>query len=296
MLGSQHPDKSAVGRKRTDSASASITEKSNLQLLNEVEAMLSVPAEEMDTDRIEEYLSLLQKRAPVAEHYDPEEKWAKLEESHPLIFEEEPNSCKSDLAAEARNRHGNRTRRSFSRVFRAAAIAAAAAFCFIITASAMGFQPVQAVLRWAEGIIQIYTNPSGIMELPDDDPSEYHSLYEALAANGISTEGLPTWVPRDYAILSVTAKSSDGVIKCVAVYESNRGNIVIRSLKIISPDITVAEERDTDAISYQHNQEEFFIVSDRQWMKADWENEGIFFSISGQISEDEIKEMIDSIQ
>lgn len=39
----------------------------------------------------------------------------------------------------------------------------------------MGFQPVQAVLRWAEGIIQIYTNPSGIMELPDDDPSEYHS-------------------------------------------------------------------------------------------------------------------------
>ena len=296
MLGSQHPDKSAVGRKRTDSASASITEKSNLQLLNEVEAMLSVSAEEMDTDRIEEYLSLLQKKAPVTEHYDPEEKWAKLEESHPLIFEEETSSCKSDLAAEARNRHGNRTRRSFSRVFRAAAIAAAAAFCFIITASAMGFQPVQAVLRWAEGIIQIYTNPSGIMELHDDDPSEYHSLYEALAANGISTEGLPTWVPRDYAILSVTAKSSDGVIKCVAVYESNRGNIVIRALKIISPDITVAEERDTDAISYQHNQEEFFIVSDRQWMKADWENEGIFFSISGQISEDEIKEMIDSIQ
>ena len=57
MLGSQHPDKSAVGRKRTDSASASITEKSNLQLLNEVEAMLSLPAEEMDTDRIEEYQS-----------------------------------------------------------------------------------------------------------------------------------------------------------------------------------------------------------------------------------------------
>lgn len=44
MLGSQHPDKSAVGRKRTDSASASITEKSNLQLLNEVEAMLFLKA------------------------------------------------------------------------------------------------------------------------------------------------------------------------------------------------------------------------------------------------------------
>ena len=294
MLGSQHPDKSAVGRKRTDSASASITEKSNLQLLNEVEAMLSVPAEEMDTDRIEEYLSLLQKKAPVTEHYDPEEKWAKLEESHPLIFEEEPNSCKSDLAAEARNRHGNRTRRSFSRVFRAAAIAAAAAFCFIITASAMGFQPVQAVLRWAEGII--HTNPSGIMELPDDDPSEYHSLYEALAANGISTEGLPTWVPRDYAVSAIAVKLSDGVLKCSAIYDSTRGGLVIRVIEHTMALSTEAKELDSVGSVYTHNQTEYYILMDDGVTKAGWQDGMLSYVISGQISEDEIKEMIDSIQ
>lgn len=296
MLGSQHPDKSAVGRKRTDSASASITEKSNLQLLNEVEAMLSLPAEEMDTDRIEEYLSLLQKRAPVTEHYDPEEKWAKLEESHPLIFEEEPNSCKSDLAAEARNRHGNRTRRSFSRVFRAAAIAAAAAFCFIITASAMGFQPVQAVLRWAEGIIQIYTNPSGIMELPDDDPSEYHSLYEALAANGISTEGLPTWVPRDYAVSAIAVKLSDGVLKCSAIYDSTRGGLVIRVIEHTMALSTEAKELDPLGSVYTHNQTEYYILTDDGVTKAGWQDGMLSYVISGQISEAEIKEMINSIQ
>ena len=293
MLGSQHPDKSAVGRKRTDSASASITEKSNLQLLNEVEAMLSVPAEEMDTDRIEEYLSLLQKRAPVAEHYDPEEKWAKLEESHPLIFEEETSSCKSDLAAETKNRHGNRTRRSFSRVFRAAAIAA---FCFIITASAMGFQPVQAVLRWAEGIIQIYTNPSGIMELPDDDPSEYHSLYEALAANGISTEGLPTWVPRDYAVSAIAVKLSDGVLKCSAIYDSTRGGLVIRVIEHTMALSTEAKELDSVGSVYTHNQTEYYILMDDGVTKAGWQDGMLSYVISGQISEDEIKEMIDSIQ
>lgn len=296
MLGSQHPDKSAVGRKRSDSASASITEKSNLQLLNEVEAMLSVPAEEMDTDRIEEYLSLLQKRAPVAEHYDPEEKWAKLEESHPLIFEEETSSCKSDLAAEARNRHGNRTRRSFSRVFRAAAIAAAAAFCVIITASAMGFQPVQAVLRWAEGIIQIYTNPSGIMELPDDDPSEYHSLYEALAANGISTEGLPTWVPRDYAVSAIAVKLSDGVLKCSAIYDSTRGGLVIRVIEHTMALSTEAKELDSVGSVYTHNQTEYYILMDDGVTKAGWQDGMLSYVISGQISEAEIKEMINSIQ
>lgn len=289
MLGSQHPDKSAVGRKRTDSASASITEKSNLQLLNEVEAMLSVPAEEMDTDRIEEYLSLLQKRAPVAEHYDPEEKWAKLEESHPLIFEEETSSCKSDLAAEAKNRHGNRTRRSFSRVFRAA-------FCFIITASAMGFQPVQAVLRWAEGIIQIYTNPSGIMELPDDDPSEYHSMYEALAANGISTEGLPTWVPRDYAVSAIAVKLSDGVLKCSAIYDSTRGGLVIRVIEHTMALSTEAKELDSVGSVYTHNQTEYYILMDDGVTKAGWQDGMLSYVISGQISEAEIKEMINSIQ
>lgn len=296
MLGSQHPDKSAVGRKRTDSASASITEKSNLQLLNEVEAMLSVPAEEMDTDRIEEYLSLLQKRAPVAEHYDPEEKWAKLEESHPLIFEEETSSCKSDLAAEAKNRHGNRTRRSFSCVFRAAAIAAAAAFCFIITASTMGFQPVQAVLRWAEGIIQIYTNPSGIMELPDDDPSEYHSMYEALAANGISTEGLPTWVPRDYAVSAIAVKLSDGVLKCSAIYDSTRGGLVIRVIEHTMALSTEAKELDSVGSVYTHNQTEYYILMDDGVTKAGWQDGMLSYVISGQISEAEIKEMINSIQ
>ena len=258
--------------------------------------MLSVPAEEMDTDRIEEYLSLLQKRAPVAEHYDPEEKWAKLEESHPLIFEEETSSCKSDLAAETKNRHGNRTRRSFSRVFRAAAIAAAAAFCFIITASAMGFQPVQAVLRWAEGIIQIYTNPSGIMELPDDDPSEYHSLYEALAANGISTEGLPTWVPRDYAVSAIAVKLSDGVLKCSAIYDSTRGGLVIRVIEHTMALSTEAKELDSVGSVYTHNQTEYYILMDDGVTKAGWQDGMLSYVISGQISEDEIKEMIDSIQ
>lgn len=64
---------------------------------------------------------------------------------------------------------------------------------------------------------------------------------------------------------------------------------MIRALKIISPDITVAEERDTDAISYQHNQEEFFIVSDRQWMKADWEMKVFSSRLAGRYPRTRLK-------
>lgn len=206
-----------------------------------------------------------------------------------IDFEEETSSCKSDLEAEAKNRHGNRTRRSFFCVFRAA-------FCFIITASAMGFQPVQAVLRWAEGIIQIYTNPSGIMELPDDDPSEYHSLYDALAANGISTEGLPTWVPRDYAVSAIAVKLSDGVLKCSAIYDSTRGGLVIRVIEHTMALSTEAKELDSVGSVYTHNQTEYYILMDDGVTKAGWQDGMLSYVISGQISEAEIKEMINSIQ
>lgn len=166
----------------------------------------------------------------------------------------------------------------------------------IITASAMGFQPVQAVLRWAEGIIQIYTNPSGIMELPDDDPSEYHSLYEALAANGISTEGLPTWVPRDYAVSAIAVKLSDGVLKCSAIYDSTRGGLVIRVIEHTMALSTEAKELDSLGSVYTHNQTEYYILTDDGVTKAGWQDGMLSYVISGQISEAEIKEMINSIQ
>lgn len=296
MLDRRQPDKSAIGNKSCDPASDPNNRKSNVQLLDEIEELLNVSAEEMDTDRIEAYLSILQERAPVTEHYDPAAQWTKLEAEHPLIFEEEPSPCEAyPAAAEPPAKH-HHTGKGLHHFLRAAGISVAAVFCFVVTASAMGFPPAQAVLHWAEGIIQVYTNPSGLMELPDDDPSEYHSLEEALEANGINAGGLPTWVPRDYSILSATAKSSDGVTKCSAVYESDRGSLVIRVMQSASTDIAVIEERDANAVLYQHNSIDFFIVSDGQWMKAGWQDNPVFFSISGQISEDEIKEMIDSIQ
>ena len=62
-------------------------EKSNTELLQEIEDTLrSGTVEDMDTDKIEYYLSILQERAPIEEDYDPEQQWSELREAHPLIF------------------------------------------------------------------------------------------------------------------------------------------------------------------------------------------------------------------
>ena len=79
------PDNLSVGtgEKRPNPA-----EMTNTEILQEIENMMNTPAEEMDTSGIEKYLSILQSRAPVIEEYDSEVQWAKLEEAHPLAFED----------------------------------------------------------------------------------------------------------------------------------------------------------------------------------------------------------------
>lgn len=296
MSDSQRPDKSTIGNKQTGSFFAFISEKSNTQLLNEIEGMLSVPAEEMDTDMIEEYVSLLQEKAPITVPYDPEEKWVELTEAHPLIFEEDPSIYQANPIPNAKNGTRHHSHCFQFHILHAAGIAVAMVLCFSITASAIEFQPVQAILRWAESILQVYTTPSGVMELPDDDPSEYHSLEEALSANGLDSEGLPTWVPRDYTISTVIVKSSDGVLKCSAVYDSPRGGIAIRVIKYAMTLSTEVNELDSEGSIYTRNETQYYILTDTGVTKAGWQNGTLSYGISGQISEDEIKEMINSIQ
>lgn len=296
MLEKQRPDKSAVGADQNSVDSASVYKKSNSELLNEIEKMLSASAEEMDTDRIEEYLSILQERVPVTEMYDPEEQWSKLETEHPLIFEEGPSPCIAYQADEESVAKCEHHRNRLLYFLRTVAISMAAVFCFVVTASALGFPPAQAVLHWAEGVIQVYTNPSGQMELSDDDPSEYHSLGEALEVNGIDASGLPTWIPRDYAVSNISVKSSDGVLKCSAIYHSDRGNVAIRVIDHMMPFSVETKERNTTGSIYIHNETEYYIAADDGVIKAGWHHGNLSYIISGQISEDEIKEMINSIQ
>lgn len=296
MVDKWHPDKSSI-RSTTDSLDPTVLQtKSNTELLQEIEEMLCSSAEEMDTDRIERYLAILQERAPVMEDYDPEAHWDKLEKDHPQIFVEDDASQDAPVPdAEKGNGAVVVPHRRPFRLLRMIEVALITALCLVVTASAFGFNPVQAILKWAEGVIQVYSNPSGIMELPAEDPSEFHSLEEALEANGIESSGLPTWVPRDYTLADVTVRLTDGLVKCTATYESERGELTIRVIKYFMADAALAEEREADGSVYLKDGVEYYLISNYEQSKAGWQIGLNSYVISGQISETELKEIIDSI-
>ena len=285
------PDNLSVGtgEKRPNPA-----EMTNTEILQEIENMMNTPAEEMDTSGIEKYLSILQSRAPVIEEYDSEVQWAKLEEAHPLAFEDSSQleEMTSPLSARKEKLHHVR---HIHMLTRGAGVAAAVIVLSTVTANALGFHPIHAILQWAEGVVRVCINPSGTMELPDDTTSEYHSLAEALKCNGIDTDGLPTWIPQDYSISGVTAKITDGVTRCVAVFESERGELTMRVTAYSMENTAATEERDETSVCYSRGGVDYYIMSNYDQSKVGWQLGLNTYVIGGQISENEVKEIIDSI-
>ena len=156
-------------------ARPNIQDLSNTELLNEVIEMVEgQSAEDMDVDAIMERLALLQERAPVPMDHAPGDIMADLEKQHPLIFDELDAKGAPDSAAPAEERAQKAPkprRRRRNRLLYYVTGVFAACFCLIVTANAFGFNPIQAFLEWAEGIVQIYSDPSGIMELPEMTPA-----------------------------------------------------------------------------------------------------------------------------
>lgn len=295
MFGKKRSDKKTVrtGEDMPDLDNDALYAMSNTELLNEIEKLMSPPpGEDIDTDKVEQYLALLQDRAPVMEDYDPAAQWDKLMDEHPMLAEEATVSERLSSPKSSRSESGQGRR---FRVVRMVEVAAVAVLCLVVTASAFGVNPIQSFLNWAEGVIQVYSNPSGVMELPADDPSEYHSLEEALAANGIDASGCPKWVPQDYSLFRVWVRAGDDITKYAATYESTRGELVIRVTQHSMSSAASAEEREDGGYIYTHDGVEYYIIADLEWAKAGWEDGLNSYVISGQISEEELKEIIDSI-
>lgn len=268
--------------------SADVEQRSSQELLQEIEQILATNSSaDMDTDKLAAYLDILQKRAPVMEDYDAKAEWEKTKARHPLLFAPEPSkrSKKAD------------TRKRFRSV-RTVEIAVAVVLCLMITANAFGYNPIGQFLEWADGIVRVYSNPSGEMELPPEDPNEYCSLGEAFEAYGIDPASCPTWIPEDYTIKNVTVRRSDQMLRISGIYKGERGDLLIRVTRyedVGMLDWSSAIERDSGGTVFVANGREHYIVTNSEQVKAGWIQGSSFYEINGQISEDEIKTILQSV-
>lgn len=181
------------------------------------------------------------------------------------------------------------------RVFRPRKILVVAAvlilmFGGMLTAQAAGVDVFGAIGRWTEETFHFDI-------VQDNDRT---SLFQETATQAkIPQDFVPTWVPDGFEGAEPQVDTVENYMTSIICVYSNQEKTYSVDIEHYynKTDIEtlVIEKDDTNVCSYKSNGKTFYIMSDMEYLTATWTDGTFVETISGQLSMDEIKTIIDSI-
>lgn len=214
--------------------------------------------------------------------------WTGFKRNHPELF--------SEKAPRTAQPHRRPRSAQIARVLEVAVIAAA---LLIVTATA--FRWPDYLVAWGREAFSFgpIRTESGVMEMETLNASDYLSLGDAVRAYSLERVA-PTWIPREFALANVRIQEFGSVTNIIALYSGNDADdIVVR----ISSYEDEADMPDMNMEKDQQQSREIYIVDgisheisqnyDRS--QVIWKNGRCICSITGNITETQLKEMVNSI-
>lgn len=180
---------------------------------------------------------------------------------------------------------------------RIAAIAASLVLVFTLTtsANAFSFKDIwNAVARWAE---ETFSFSIGV-EVSDpkaESELEYVSLQDALTKNGRDSSIVPTYIPDGYTINDIQISDSPMQKNFVAIYQNGESFLKISVKTFIDSEPEQVEQSSELIEIYSASGQDYYIFSNYSQNRAAWIIDTYECHISGNITIDELKMMIDSI-
>lgn len=262
------------------------------RLRDELVELLSQEAETIDSDRLDALLSALEEidPAPKAGAADTEESLKRFHQRHASLFStvEEPSAEASPEKKPFR----------FA-VFKSAVVAAALVVVLGTVAQAFGLNLLGAVARWNADVFRFRSKevPYATVRfdpLEEGETACYDTLEEAVEAFGITAPVAPAWLPERFTLTGVTAENRAGGILIYADYECDDGYFQIRYTEKIELDLR-GLEKEVNVELYSCSGIDHYLMLDMERWKAYWQNGELECRMSGSVSEQEIKDIIDSI-
>ena len=200
------------------------------------------------------------------------------------------------------SRH-SRSIRWMLRIVSVAAILAVLFFATTITAYALGYDVWGAIASWSQetfSFVQSDTKNNTDQTDPSNSgsvSSEFSSLQEALDSYGITATIAPTWIPERFSLDSVSASKNDGLIVFNTHYSCEDSILVISVICHEQPQEQYAQWQKDDVTPtiYEADGTPHYIMTNMGRQKAVWFTSNCECSITGDISEDELLTIIDSI-
>lgn len=188
--------------------------------------------------------------------------------------------------------------RAWLRRIAAAAAVTALVVCLPLSAKAFGWEEIWEVFaRWAKETFSFVSDESAEVTEPDAEyDGEHDTLQELLKKNKIDIALVPTWIPDGFE-LDKTEKvvtPEQGIYR--AIYFKGKEKIEIRIKTYFLPDMYCFEIEEDILEIYVADGIEYYIFKNVDQLRALWATESYECNISGDLSLDEIKMMIDSIE
>ena len=269
------------------------------EILEELDArMEEMTDQSCDPELIRLYLDVLEEKEPLGLELDPE---ASLQRFLEERAGEESTPPEEPAAHAAVSRPaGLRRFRHFPRTLIAAAVVAV---LFGLGSMAGSSRLWESVVHLTQGTLQIV--PPGASQSgqtsaqPPLEELEFTSLQEALDAYGIAEPLAPKWLPEGFEGQGVTTDVDPDLIRIAEIYKCNEKEIQLVIRRYNSEEaldkVSVEKEDEQQDVKYIRGGVEHSVAQNRSIYTASWTNGLNVVSIIGDVTEEELEQMIDSI-
>ena len=158
-----------------------------------------------------------------------------------------------------------------------------------VTAKAFGFDVWKAVIQWSQETFHFGDGGA-------DNSLTYTSLQDALEKGNVPTWLAPTYIPEEFVLLEVDAQKTPKRNVYTAKYAHGEEIIVIAVRDYLGRNPAYVEQSEGLAEKYEACGITFYLLSNQGQNRAAWLYESYECEISGDVTIEELKEMIDSIQ
>ena len=167
-----------------------------------------------------------------------------------------------------------------------------------VTAEALHIDIWGRLATWTKEIFQFTDNPQGttVTNPEKENNVALNSLQDALTQYTIAEKLIPTWLPDGYTDKDLNVRNSPKVRNINAIYEKDGSELIIKIRQTIGVQAEQVEKNDDLLEMYVVDGVEYYIFSNTETLQAAWSIGEFECGISGKITLEEMKKMIDSIK
>ena len=237
---------------------------------------------DVDLEIIDAYLNALDEKDPLPFEIDTEAALTDFHNKHGLLIKE----------SRATHRRHLKTKRTASKI--AAAIAIVCVTSSLV-AEACGIDVFGTIARWTSEVFHFGQNETPYAEVGNypieiGETKEYDTIQDAVDALEITDPLMPTWVPERYEPPNVSVHREASGVSIHVTYKSEDN-----SLKFQYRETSRADQQLIEKHSYLAGNTRHYIIADKTETKILWANGDFECRASGNISEQEAREIIKSI-